>query len=434
MHTPPLTFSNKVAGLGLSSTLAINEQSKALAVANVDVTRLGLGQSPFPVPPPVIAALKKNAHQKDYLPVAGLPELRGAIAAHLNQTRGMSFSADNILVGPGSKELLFLLQLVCESTLMLPTPSWVSYAPQAQLAGVPVVWVPTSQENGWQLQAEALELTCVHNPAQQRLLILNYPNNPAGTSYTDTDLAKIAAVARKHNIIIVADEIYWELSFAEKPGSMVRHYPEGTIISTGLSKWCGAGGWRLGAFAIPDRLAKLRGVMMSVASETFSAVSAPIQYAAIRAFEGGHDIATYLHHSRRIMATILEYVAQALRAYGVHCISAQGGFYLLPDFSEFKQALAANGIYSGKDLASRLLHDTGIACLPGSEFGLPDSDLVLRAALVDFDGAAALRACEKEYKDKALSEEFLKQYTPKIHSAPLKITNWLSGVVGRDVG
>jgi len=203
---------------------------------------MGLGQSPFPVPDSVVKALQENAFQKDYLPVRGLPELWEAVAAFNRRAHGLSCTAEDVIVGSGSKELIFLLQMVYYGDLVSPTPSWVSYAPQAQIIGRPVTWMPTFEKDKWMLTPEKLEIICRADPERPRIVILNYPNNLTGAAYTLPQLKEIARVARKHKVILISDEIYGLIHHKGKHVSISRFYPEGTIISSGLSKWCGADG------------------------------------------------------------------------------------------------------------------------------------------------------------------------------------------------
>ena len=150
----PHRLNPRLVGMTKSATLAIDERSRQLRADGKDVVRLGLGQSPFPVPPAVVEALRRHAHQKAYLPVEGLPELREAIAGYFNRTIGIDANARRIVVGPGTKELMFLLQLACDCELLLPAPSWVSYAPQAALNGRSVRWLPTRVEDDLRVTAE----------------------------------------------------------------------------------------------------------------------------------------------------------------------------------------------------------------------------------------------------------------------------------------
>src|SRR5690606_12393641 len=127
------------------------EKSNYLKSKGRRIFKLGLGQSPFPVPQSVVDALKVNAHQTDYQPVKGLYELREAVADYHRRSQGINHNPEDVLIGPGSKELMFLLQLVYHGDLVIPSPSWVSYAPQAHILGRHVHWLPTHRDNNWKL-------------------------------------------------------------------------------------------------------------------------------------------------------------------------------------------------------------------------------------------------------------------------------------------
>ena len=414
-----------VRGLPVSATLGINEESNRLLAEGRQIYKLGLGQSPFPVPRTVVQELQNNAHQKDYLPVRGLPALCEAVAGYYRRTQDLSVVGENVLIGPGSKELMFILQLVYYGDLVIPTPSWVSYAPQAHIVGRHVHWLQTDEKNNWLLTPEELEHHCQKDPDKPRIVILNYPNNPTGCSYSDEQLKALAGVARKHKIIMLSDEIYGELNFAGAHRSIARHYPEGTIISSGLSKWAGAGGWRLGTFTFPTELKWLLDAMAAVASETFTATSAPIQYAAVRAFRGGAELERYLHQSRRILKSLSEWIWERLNGAGVTVAHPDGAFYMFPDFEPLREMLASRGIKSGDAFCTRLLQDTGVAILPGSCFGRPQNELTARMAFVDFDGARVLAAAEQIPADQPLDDEFLNRYCEKVLTAIKLLCNWL---------
>ncbi len=196
-----------VHGLSPSATVAINDRSNELRRQGREIFKLGLGQSPFPVPDPVVEALRQHAVEKDYLPVQGLRELREAVAEHHCRTFGIDCSADDVLIGPGSKELMFLLQLVYDGELVIPTPCWVSYAPQARIIGRPICQLPTSFDDDWLLTPDRLEKLCGADRSRARLLILNYPSNPSGTTFSKDRLAELAEVARQRNLLVLSDEI-----------------------------------------------------------------------------------------------------------------------------------------------------------------------------------------------------------------------------------
>ena len=218
------------------------------------------------------------------------------------------------------------------------------------------------------------------------MLILNYPSNPDGGTYSSDELKKIATIARKYEMIILSDEIYGQLHYKGEHISIARFYPEGTIISSGLSKWCGAGGWRLGTFAFPMDFDWLMNAMAAVASETYTSVCAPIQYAAVRAFKGGILIERYLLHVRRILAHLGNRCAKIIREAGIQVHSPDGAFYLFLDFSPLSTKLKNKGITNSKILCEKLLQDIGVAILPGEAFLTPPEELIARLAYVNFDG------------------------------------------------
>ena len=417
-----------VRGLNQSATLVINERSNELIKQGKTVYKLGLGQSPFPVPKIVQEALQRNAHQKDYLPVKGLMKLREEIAAFNYRHEGTQCSPEDIMIGPGSKELIFILQLVYYGELIIPTPSWVSYSPQARIAGRHVTWVPTSEVSNWRLSPEKLDLICRSDPDRPRVVILNYPSNPTGSTYPKERLKKLAEVARKYNLILISDEIYGLLDHEGNHISISRYYPEGTIISSGLSKWAGAGGWRLGTFTFPENLRWLQNAMAIVASETYTSTSAPIQYAAITAYEEHPEIDEYLFYSRKILKTLGNYMADRLRAINITLPSPKGGFYLFPNFNFYREKLASKGILTSFELCETVLKETGVAFLPGMDFGRQPDELTCRIAYVDFDGELVLDKAMTDFKNKPLDNEFLNKYCPKMIKSIDLLEEWLENL------
>ncbi len=411
-------------GLLASATLAINERSQQLAAEGREIFKFGLGQSPFPVPDIVIEALKNNAHQKDYLPVRGLLPLRQTIAAWFKSRFELNFDPANILIAPGSKELLFLVQMALDAVLILPSPSWVSYHPQSRLAGNSSIWIETREEDDWCLSADALRQACAGKiEGKTGVLLLNYPNNPAGTTYSVDQLKALAEAARELGIIILSDEIYADVDHRGEHVSVARFYPEGTVVTTGLSKWCGAGGWRLGVAAFPRELAELAGMLANMASETYTSTSAPIQYAAIAAFQESEEIENYLRDCRKILTVIQRYTREQLLANGISVPEGTGGFYLFGNFERLRDNLNWHGIEDSVSLAESLLQETGIATLPGTAFGRNASELTLRLSYVDFDGEAALKNVSVVDDD---PESAITTLCPKIETAMSRLSAWVS--------
>lgn len=420
-----ISLNLNVRGAQLSATLLINEISHKLISEGRTVYKLGLGQSPFPVPQMVVDELKVNAHQKNYLPVKGLPELRAAVADYHSRRNNIRRNAENVLIGPGSKELMFLLQFVYYGDLVIPTPSWVSYAPQAKFIGRNIEWLNTTEKNKWRIAPQDLENLCKHDPGKPRLAILNYPSNPTGATYSVRELQELAEVAKKYRIILLSDEIYGELIFDGKHISIAKFYPEGTIISSGLSKWCGAGGWRLGTFTFPSTLDWLLEAMSAMASETFTSTSAPIQYAAVSAFRGGISIERYLCNARRVLKSLGLSIHKKLEKSGISAPKPEGGFYLFCNFNKYSGKLKKIGIANSPQLAQKLLEDTGVALLPGSVFGRPENELTARLAYVDFDGAKALAAAEMLPTYKMPDDDFLNTNCSHITEAVDLICKWV---------
>ncbi len=419
-----------VRGMGLSATLAINERSLQLRDQGRTVYRMGLGQSPFPVPNSIVEALRLNAPEKDYLNVKGLAALREAVAEFHRKHDQIEAHADGVIIGPGSKELMFLAQIAFYGEINVTAPCWVSYLPQARIIGRRMNIIPTHHEYRWKITAAQLlqALEMVNDRHRPRLLVLNYPNNPSGQTYTADELKDLADIARKFDLIVLSDEIYAQLHFMGQHVSIARFYPEGTIVSSGLSKWCGAGGWRLGTFHFPRTLYWLLDAIAAVASETYTSVSAPIQYAAVQAFHCGVDIERYLWHARRILARLGGECAEILRKSGIRVHPPAGAFYLFLDFSELRERLAKRGIEGGTTLCERLLEETGAAILPGVAFAQSRSTLTARLAYVDFDGGRALAASENIPLHEHLPADFTHCWCERVLQGVQRIAEWVQAL------
>lgn len=382
-----------------SETLSLNEKSRALADAGRSVYRFGFGESPFPPPRRVQEALRGAAYRKDYTDIAGLPALRAKIAAFHHEADGYPINSSQVLIAPGTKPLLHnIMRAFQPAEVYIPGPSWVSYAPQARLAGHKVVGIPTSFEGRWRVKPDVLERVIRRHrgTGRQKLMVLNYPGNPDGLTYSSEELEALTVVLRRHRVWVIADEIYALLDHRGRHVSVARLYPERTLVTTGLSKWCGAGGWRLGALIMPpDAPTDLHEALVGLGSETYSCAPAPIQVAALTAYELDAELHGFLTAQRRILRAIGTAVHRALAEAGIRARAPQGGFYLLLDFSPFSELFAERGIQSDSQLCDRLLADTGVALLPGGAFGLPTGSFTARLAYVDFDGQAALRDVDR---------------------------------------
>ena len=405
---------NLVKNLKPSSTLAINETSRELEKKGKKIFKFGFGQSPFKVPEDIVQELKNNAHKNKYLPMQGLSELRESVAKYTSNKKNYNYKSENVIIGPGSKELMFLLHVIFDGEIILPAPSWVSYMPQAILGRNKTHILQTKRENNWFPTAIEIEKIILKNKNKNYLILLNSPNNPSGQICEN--LKEISDIANKYNLIILSDEIYSELSFKNNYESISNFCPEKTIISTGLSKWCGAGGWRLGYFLVPNALKEIRSMINVLASETFSSVSAPIQYAAIKAYENDHT--KYIDKSRDILKAVGEYVYENLKSNKILINKPQGGFYLMPEFLNKK-------FKSSSEMCDDILIKTGVALLPGSDFGFDKTRMLVRLSFTDFDGKKFMQETQNE---QMIKNNLILKFAPKIVEGVDKLKKWSESI------
>lgn len=398
-----------------SETLFINDFSKQKEAKGEKVYKFGFGQSPFFPPQHVIDIVKKEAHRKEYMSVQGLAELRQAVAKFHKQIDNIDTDPDFVLIGPGSKMLIYTVMVAFKKAdVFLVTPSWVSYEPQAKLSGHPVTRIETNFEDRWRLTPDRLEAACKQRKQNEGpiILVLNYPGNPDGLSYTKDELKALTTVFRKYGVLVISDEIYGMLDHNGNHVSLATEYPEGTIVTTGLSKWCGAGGWRLGVALVSKALGKeFMDCIVGIASETYSTATAPIQVAAIEAYNYDARVQHFVEAQRAILKVLGQEITQRLINAGINVHMPQGAFYINPDFSTVSDKLAKKGVKNAPELCEALLKNVGVALLPGPAFGYPEASLVTRLAYVDFDGTKALEAYDKNNN---VDLNFLKENCSKV--------------------
>ncbi|WP_394830765.1 aminotransferase class I/II-fold pyridoxal phosphate-dependent enzyme [Pendulispora rubella] len=370
-----------------SATLEINERVQALRAEGRDVIHLGFGEASFPLLPALREALAKSATATSYGPVLGIAPLRQAIADYLGRERGIATTADRIAVAPGSKPLLYALVQLLEGDVLVPAPSWVSYAPQIVLAGRRVVPVATDERDHHRVTPAALDVAvegAIAEGANPRVLIVNSPSNPTGGMFAAADVEALAGWARRRGVTIISDEIYAELAHGIVPHvSPARFYAEGTIVTAGLSKSFSAGGWRLGYAVFPAGEAgtALLSALRALASEIWSSAAMPVQVASVNAFLPSDEVSTYVKRSARLHGHTAGRLFKALTELGIACARPAGAFYLYPDFAPFRAQLAQVGVPGGLELARYLLDKHGIATLPGVAFGDAPEALRLRLAV-----------------------------------------------------
>ncbi|MFC1522333.1 pyridoxal phosphate-dependent aminotransferase [Elusimicrobiota bacterium] len=435
-----------------SATVAINQRILELRAQGQDIVHFGFGQSPFPVFPPLAKALQKSAAKAHYLPTQGMPELRKSICGFMRKYFQYDVAWENTFIAPGSKELLYGALWALKGPLIHPSPSWVSYAAQAALLNKPIHFVETFPQDSYKITPAQLSKACSALGHGPKIMILNSPNNPTGSTYKEEELKSIALIARENQVIIISDEIYALTAFEKQFQSICRFYPEGTILTTGLSKAFSAGGYRLGFMFLPETLRRLTPLLNALASETYTCAPTPIQYAALEILDKHKELKGYFDSCKKIHKGILFYLWGELTKAGYTCAKPEGGFYLFPEICapglshspvaacfSVRSALLQKqnrrtlkhattikkkieGVNDSVQLCKLLLKEYGVAALPGTEFGLPPERLAFRIAGVDYDGAKALRAANASG---SINEKFIKKYCPNIVKGADRLSDFL---------
>jgi aspartate aminotransferase len=304
-----------------------------------------------------------------------------------------------VVCGPGSKALLFGLLLAAGADVAVPRPSWVSYAAQASLIGVRPHFVPAVPGEGGICDPDALrdELRAARAAGRQiRSVVVTLPDNPTGTLARPATVQAFCEVAAEHDLIIISDEIYRDL--VHDPTAPVLSpaaaAPERTVVTTALSKSFALGGWRIGVARLPEGPlgAWLRGQLVGIGSEIWSAPAAPIQQAAALAFGEPDLLSERISRSRALHAAVCHAVADRCAAAGLEVRDPQAAFYVYPDFRPWRAHLASrHGVTTSAGLAGLLLERYGAGTLPGSVFGESPGALRLRLATGLLYGDTAAR-------------------------------------------
>ncbi len=362
----------------LSATLAANEEIARRRTAGERVLHMAFGEAGLPVHPSLRERLEESSAHNGYGPVAGAPGLREAAAGYWAR-RGLPVDADLVVCGPGSKPLLYALLLALGGDIVLPMPSWVSYAAQADLIGVrPLLVEPPPGQGGAPDPDRVAEVVRQARARGRtvRSMLVTLPDNPTGLLPTPETVRRLAEVARELDLIIISDEIYRDLvhnplTACPSPADFA---PERTVITTGLSKSLALGGWRIGVARLPDGAYELRARMLAIASEIWSSPAAPVQHAAAYAFTEPAELAARVADSRRLHGAVVRAVTERFLRAGATVSMPQGGFYLYPDFGFLED------FRTSEEFAAALLDRYGVGVLPGNAFGDRPQALRVRVA------------------------------------------------------
>ena len=371
-------LSDRALNLTPSSTLAVTARVRALRAEGVDVIGFGAGEPDFDTP----ASIKQAAidallsGETHYMPVAGEPGAKKAIAEKLARENRITCTGDDVVICVGAKHALYLaLHCLLDpgrgQEVILPTPAWVSYRPMIELAGGTVVEVPGGIDNDFKITAKQLEGAINPNTAA---VIINTPSNPCGTMYAPDDLRALAEVLAPHpQITIITDEIYEKLIYGD-----AEHFSLGSIDSiadrvvtiNGLSKAYAMTGWRIGYACAPgNQPAGLAKAMAKMQGQMTSNITSFCYAAIVEALTGsGAEVESMrLRFAER--ATMMYERVRAVP--GLRCPEPTGAFYVFPDVSAHfgKRTKEGRTIDSALSFAEALLEEASVAVVPGEDFG-----------------------------------------------------------------
>lgn len=357
-----------------SATIAVAQKARELKAQGRDVIGLGAGEPDFDTPENIkqaaVDAIQRGMTK--YTPVAGIPELRQAIAAKFARENGLDYAPDQVIAGTGGKQILFnalMATLNPGDEVIVPTPYWVSYPEMVAICGGTVVFAETTLENQFKLQPEALEAAIT---PKTKWLMFNSPSNPSGAAYSKAELKALTDVLMRHpQVWLLTDDIYEHLVYGDfefataaqiEPGLFER-----TLTMNGVSKAYSMTGWRIGYGAGPRELIKAMDLLQG---QQTSGATSIAQWAAVEALNGPQD---FIGSNKKVFEGRRDLVVSMLnQARGIDCPTPQGAFYVYPSCAGLigTEAPSGNRIESDQDFVQELLEAEGVAVVHGSAFGL----------------------------------------------------------------
>jgi aspartate/methionine/tyrosine aminotransferase len=360
-----MRLAQRMTGIGTETAFEAAARARALEATGRDVIHLEIGEPDFDTPVNIRRAAQRALDDgwTHYGPALGQPQLREAIAADARARKHFPAEADNVIVTPGAKPIMFysMLALVeAGDEVIYPDPGFPIYESMTRYAGATPVPIPLREENDFRLDPDELRGLVTD---RTRLIIFNSPHNPTGSVLTADDVQAIAAIALEHDLIVLADEIYARIvyegehhSIAALPGMAER-----TIVLDGFSKTFAMTGWRLGYAIVPPPLVE---AFSKLIINSVSCTSSFSQLAAVEALTGPQDSVEAMIEEFRVRRQL---VVDGLNEIpGFRCRLPAGAFYAFPN-------VAGTGV-SGPELADRLLHEAGVCVLAGTAFGQAGRD------------------------------------------------------------
>ncbi|MFU8888921.1 MAG: pyridoxal phosphate-dependent aminotransferase [Trueperaceae bacterium] len=355
-------LSDAIRALKTSSTVALNAKALELRRAGVDVIAMTAGEPDFQPPAHVLAAAHEAIDRglTKYTAVQGTVELREAIAAKHLRENGLRYTPDQVSVSTGGKQVLynaFMAILNPGDEVILPSPYWVSYPPQIELAGGVTVTVATRAEDGFVPDPEAIAAAIT---PRTRAILVNSPSNPTGAVIPEAVLRAIADLAERHDLWLISDELYEHMVYEGSFTPVAQWYPERTILVHGASKGYALTGWRIGWGCGPTDVIK---AMNRLQGQVTSNANAVAQYATQVALNSVAETAAFQAMTRAAYRERRDVIVAGLNALGLPTPTPQGAFYVMAD---------TRGIDLDENVAGAvLLERARVAVVPGTDFGAP---------------------------------------------------------------
>ena len=362
-------ISNSLKRIKPSPTIAVTQKARELRAAGKDVIGLGAGEPDFDTPDNVKRAAIKAIKDGDtkYTAVDGTPALKKAIINKFKRENNLTYTADQITVGTGGKQVLynaFMATLNKGDEVIIPAPFWVSYPDMVLLAGGKPKIVKCSEADGFKLTPKSLKKAITKNT---KWLILNSPSNPTGAGYTKKEINDLAKVLINHkNVHILSDDIYEHISydnFKFYTIAQVSKLKDRTLTMNGVSKSYAMTGWRIGYAAGPKDIIKAIGKIQSQSTSNPSSIS---QAAAVEALNGNQS---FIKKRSKAFKERRNFVVKSLNAInGISCLTPNGAFYVFPSCKGLLNK--KTGLKTDTDFVQRLLEKSNVAVVQGSAFGL----------------------------------------------------------------
>jgi len=419
-----------------SPTLLINEKVKTMWQDGEDILHLAFGESRFPVHPDLSKALNDGISNRSYLSSLGTKSLRIKIADYYSKQLNVDISYNQVIVGVGSKSLLYSMIQAIDGDILLPKPSWVSYSSIATMCNKSIKRFYLDKDNGYKLNIESLKSaysSAKKNGINPSMLVLNSPNNPVGNSFSKPDIELAAYWAQENDITILSDEIYGLITFkGNKHYTPLSHYPGKTIVFSGLSKHLSLGGWRLGISILPRNTfgQQLISKFESISGNIWSCVPAPFQLVGETAFSDNEAIADYINVCANIHRIRTLFIYDHFQDLGIDCPRPTGGFYIYASFKKWSDQLSKIDIISCVSLSEYLLDKYNIATLPGSAFGDDPENLCLRisSSYLDMETDEAAQKILDIYNDGTDEKSFINDHHPRLKLFISKMNDFLNTI------